>query len=203
MNSQDVLQQTKYEPETFKYHPMYHTWCIDLKSAFIDAVKNNPNCSSETLQRVIDKVSTCQGFTVYNVGDQQFGEKWLMISKCLAELYIKVRWMLARYGCEPHMAEMYREKYDQALDWLSGQKQDVPPLLKCGLTKKVTVEEIDYIANSVLRRRSQWLDMLNQIEHIRLTAKREIIQGQDCNTVRNVMLNAIDLLTKLDTQYGY
>ena len=192
--------QTKYDPETFKYHPMYHVWCMDMKKSFLEALKVHPK-TSNFYDSFAERVHGQSGFTVLSIGDQEFGERWKMISSCLAELYIKVRWMLAKYGCEAHMGEMYREKYEQALDWLTGDKQEVPPLLKCGLTKKITNDDIDKIASLVLQKRSLWLDQLYQIEHIRLTAKREILQGQYCSNIHTVMLNAIDLLTKLDQSW--
>jgi hypothetical protein len=198
--SYDSLQM-KYDPDAFRYHPMYHTWCMDMKSAFIHAFKNHPNYTDNYINNV-RTIQECPDFVIgYTFGDEEFSERWKAISKCLAELYIKVRWMFARYGCEPHMVELYREKYEQALDWLTGDATEIPPLIKCGLTKQISNDQITVIANNILRKRAQWLDRINQIEHIRIAAKKEIIQGTECGSIRTIMLNAIDLLTKLDNKW--
>lgn len=71
--------------------------------------------------------------------------------------------------------ELYREKYEQAIDFLSSTDQvnynDYPLIL---IEAKIQDVPLKNIAENVIRRRSTWISKLTQIEELRLYGKAHI-----------------------------
>lgn len=87
----------------------------------------------------------------------------------------------ARHARQIHMpdeygqSELYREKYEQAIDFLSSQdtvQYTDYPLLH--IESKILEVSMKIIAENIIKRRSEWISKITQIEELRLYGKVHI-----------------------------
>jgi hypothetical protein len=84
----------------------------------------------------------------------------------------------------PGQAEVYREKYEQALDFLSTTKPvryHEYPLLE--IEREILLVPMKDIAENVVKRRSEWMTKISAIESVRLSGKHNL---QNCSTIAEV-----------------
>ena len=92
-------------------------------------------------------------------------------------------------------AELYREKYEQAIDFMTSQdvvKYSEYPLLE--IESRILDIPMVKVAENVLKRRSEWISKLTKIEELRLFGKVNI---DLCNDTREVELLVSHLSNKL------
>jgi hypothetical protein len=91
--------------------------------------------------------------------------------------------------------EVYREKYEQAIDFLSSQdtvQYSEYPLLE--IESRILDIPMKKVAENVIKRRSEWISKLTKIEELRLFGKVNI---KACNDIREVELLVSHLSNKL------
>ena len=92
--------------------------------------------------------------------------------------------------------ELYREKYEQAIDFLCSQdvvKYSDFPLLE--IEARILDIPMKNIADNVIKRRSEWISKLTKIEELRLYGKAHI---GFCHDVKEVELLVSHLSHKLE-----
>lgn len=98
----------------------------------------------------------------------------------------------------PGQAEVYREKYEQALDFLScpGQVRYADyPLLEVDC--KILDIPMKDIADNVVKRRSNWLTNMTAIESLRLSGKYNVDHCTNIQDVLKLKAHIIHKLTEL------
>lgn len=108
----------------------------------------------------------------------------------------------ARHARQTHMpdeygqSELYREKYEQAIDFLSSQEivqyTDYPLL---HIESKILEVSMKNIAENIIKRRSEWISKITAIEELRLYGKVHIAF---CTSESQIQLLVSHLGHKLD-----
>jgi len=94
--------------------------------------------------------------------------------------------------------EIYREKYEQAIDFLSTTGQSVDyndyPLLQ--LEANIVNLPIKNIAELIVKRRSNWISKITAIESLRLTGKYNIAVCTNVDDIRKLTSYTINKLSE-------
>lgn len=104
--------------------------------------------------------------------DDSFGVVWQKKQECLCELYSVITNIYHCYVPNTFFSDMYREKFDQALDLISDPKSNPPTPLLLG-----SDDSKEQNGAMVLSSRSSWMDLLHLLEVYRVEGKQRILQA--------------------------
>lgn len=174
---------------------MYIMWCFDMKKAILRSLDQleqlNIDNRDEWL-RFREEIRSQTYFAMRNtIDDERFIEVWNQKGDTLARLYRAVEIITTRFSPPVSMEELYREKYEQALDWLSNKATEIPPLLMVELPTDTLLphlmdQKCDEVATKILKKRSEWIHKMAQIEMKRLRFKQEIFETDDVPLLLNM-----------------
>lgn len=103
--------------------------------------------------------------------DDSFRVVWQKKQECLNQLYTTISNIYNCYIPNTFFSDMYREKFDQALDLISDPDATPPTPLLLGDGPK------EALGGSVLSSRSSWMDLLHLLEVYRVEGKQRILQA--------------------------
>lgn len=113
---------------------------------------------------------------------KEYDRLWVFKTEALMELYNLVYGLYIQFSFDPFQLEVYREKTEQAIDYLSDRTNahrspsDFPFLEVDSLVFDVTMDEA---ARNILKRRSEWIKRMTHIETIKIPVKRSILCHQN------------------------
>lgn len=162
--------------------PMSAKVCYDIAQAI-----NNETEMADGLKKFISqlkrKVMITGTIDWDDCPDDSFRVIWKHKQGCLNDLYQMISNVYSCHIPNTYFSDVYREKFDQALDHLSDDDTNVPaPLL--GKDGK------DDVGVRVLEQRSKWGGLLKLLEDYRVEGKTRIINA---STVANAT-NALDVV---------
>lgn len=190
-------------------HPMYMKWCIDMKRALLDALQGIEDRGIANKDEWVvfrEQVRAQPYFQMRDVmNNQQFINVWHARGSALYALYEDLHWLIIRHSPPVSMTELYRERYEQALDWLSRKCDTIPPLLSCELNMESSSESVnescDALARSILKKRSEWITKMSHIERMRRRYSNVIFSTDVIKTIEEVPVNAKNEIRRLDVQW--
>jgi len=188
--------------------PFHFNILAEVSRAIIQAtewVEESSDIDLEYWKRYRTKVSTAveNNWTSWNdCPDDEFGKLWICKYHALNQLYTEINTLYIKYGIEPYQAEIYREKFDQAIDWTTSSDPDTAayPLLKA--ESEVFNTSMDDVASNILKKRAFWINMMANIERVRLFTKSMILHTLSTpTTVDDLLKTSIKSLQELDTSW--
>lgn len=108
----------------------------------------------------------------------EFNHLWAFKKEALVELYNLVYGLYIQFSFDPFQLEIYREKVEQALDYISDKHESEPELVDYPFIEvdsfafDITPEEA---AHKILKCRSDWVKRMAHIESIKIPVKRSIL----------------------------
>lgn len=192
----------------FEECPLYYKWCTDMRLSFLDQTSwvlsvDEITDKSKNMFKLRKVVLSQNVFSLPPSNDKEFDALWNLKSDCLKQLYTAIHWMMVQHSHDPYLADIYREKVDQALDWLSGVTNVIPPMIQIEMINDSSTTVADTIANNIVSQRNTWLTRISSIEQTRLLSKREIIQSQDVTIIKQALTYGLKHLTDLDQNWDH
>ncbi len=133
--------------------------------------------------------------------DNAFGQLWVYKYNALIELYVEIHTLYVKYGVEPYQSDAYKEKVEQAIDWLSVEDTDLAnfPLLQVDCDIFNITPEV--AAVNIMKKRASWIDKMAKIERIRIPTKRDILILPTTKAIGVKLKQSVDKLRQLDLQW--
>lgn len=166
-------------------HPMYNMWKIDMQRSvlqntlWVEQPENRNLVTLESWKRYRYQASQPNFVNWATSPDPDFNELYKHRSIALETLYTHVHMMLSTFSYDPFIADIYREKTEQAIQYISniqvGNDIPCPALIAIELNEYPTVEQALEVCNTIIARRTNWVTKISLIEKIRLDTKRLIL----------------------------
>ena len=105
---------------------------------------------------------------------------------------------LKKYRPDVGMSELYREKYEQAVDFLTNNESvqySHYPLLN--VESRILEVSMKIIAENIIKRRSEWISKMTKIEELRLYGKVNIAYCSDEHEVQTLVNHLTNHLSGL------
>lgn len=127
---------------------------------------------------------------------------WRYKDLALHDLYSSIHKLYVKYSYDPYLTAIYKEKFDQAVDYVtdtnmgSAVDQSDYPLLQVDV--ELNGSDMMNVAQSVIDQTSQWMNKMTSIEKVRLQYKREILNCGSPNRISGIVEEMNSEIKRLD-----
>lgn len=188
--------------------PFYFTVKAEINQAILDETKWVDEPGAFDVQywkrfRTMILTSVDPKFEAWNASpDETFNILWSDKYAQLCRLYTMIHTLYVKYSYDPYQMEVYREKVEQAVDYLAEGQGELSnyPLLQADSEIYGDNDGLD-TARRILSKRSEWIGRMADVERIRIPAKRDILKaGTRTDAVATAQI-AIQKLQKMDEEW--
>lgn len=201
----------KWQIDGLSETPFHFTIMSEMREMILKEtqwVDQGNHSDVEYWKRFRVKVNDCiqQNTPVWDQSpDEEKNNLWQAKYESLKTLYAAIHNLHVKYSLEPYQSDVYREKIDQSIDYITDLSEDGVvnindyPFIK--IDSEIFNISPKQAAMNILSKRSDWISKMVELERIRLQFKNQILNAQIISSVQRHTTDAINTLSSLDQQW--
>ena len=182
----------------------------DIESYKDEIIERLSKSEAEIIERVLSAAEVdimnrtlLKSVEIIEEPEEEYEEPELTLDETVVEALLTINALAEntrqlQLGVGPAQMMVYAEKFEEASDYLvDDMPDDLSKYPFIDAEVGATGRSAEYVANSIIDKKGEWISFNAKVERIRMVAKTHILESQTLESVDNIVKLAVSHLDKL------